>query len=55
MSGSHSARTTKYTAERVTVIGQLTLPGCWSAVPVKSTETLSPRISTVAWMGMSVG
>ena len=47
MSGSVSTRTANQQAERVTASGQLRLPSCWSAEPVKSSVSSSP--STVAF------
>ncbi len=46
MSGSVMARTTKYTADRVTAGGQLQLPGPVASVPVKSTRMRSPAMVT---------
>src|SRR5207237_10780380 len=47
MSGPVKARTTNVTADTVTARGALTLPRAWAAVPLKSTESSSPRMRTV--------
>ena len=47
MSGSVSTRTANQQAERVTASGQLRLPSCWSAEPVKSRVSSSPAIVAV--------
>ena len=43
MSGSVSTRTANRQAERVTASGQLRLPSCWPALPVKSSVSRSPE------------
>src|SRR5947208_1128757 len=42
MSGSVSTRTANQHADRVTASGQLRLPSCWSAEPLKSRVSSSP-------------
>ena len=42
MSGSVSTRTANRQAASVTASGQLRLPSCWSALPVKSSVSRSP-------------
>ena len=53
MSGSIATRTAKYTADRVTAMGQLRFPGPVGSLPVKSTVIASPLMVTATRITMS--